>query len=124
MRKRIQAKGFIDKVRASRDGHEYHEVWTARRAMQLLWPESDLAAIAVEGFSPADQNQASTEASEIADIVLYYGGTTFERSKRTAIAQFKYSIANSTEEFRAADAKKTITKFAKAYKDFLNRYDK
>jgi hypothetical protein len=124
MKKRAQTKGFTDKVRASRDGHEYHEVWTARRAMQLLWPESDLAAIAVEGFSPADQHQASREASEIADIVLYYGDTTFERSKRTTIAQFKYSIAKSAEEFRAADAKKTIAKFAKAYKDFSERHGK
>ena len=109
----------VDKVRASRDGHEYHEAWTARRAMQLLLPNSELTAIAVEGLSPRDQPHASTETVEIADIVLYYGGTTFEESGRTTISQFKYSVADKTTDFRACHAKKTIKKFAKTYSDYI-----
>ncbi len=124
MKKISKIKLSVDKVRASRDGHEYHEAWTARRAMQLLWPESDLSAIAIEGLSSADQRHASADASEIADITLYYGAPVFEHAARTTIAQFKYSIANSAVEFRAAQAKKTITKFVKAYKDFRRRYGK
>jgi len=38
-------KRKIDKVRASRDGHEFHEAWTARKATQLLWPDTDLTAM-------------------------------------------------------------------------------
>ncbi len=113
----------VDKVRASRDGHEYHEIWTARRATQLLWPDCDLCAIAVEGLSPEDQNDALTETVEIADITLYYGDRpTFEGAFRTHISQFKYSIASAETPFRASDAKKTIEKFASAYRDHQDRY--
>lgn len=44
-----------DKVRASRDGHEFHENWAARKAIQLIFPKDDLVGIAVEGVSPEDQ---------------------------------------------------------------------
>ncbi|HEV7671923.1 MAG TPA: hypothetical protein VGS22_25655 [Thermoanaerobaculia bacterium] len=90
--------------------------------MQLLWPECDLTAIAVEGLSPTDQPKASPAAVEVADITLYYGSVEFRQARRTTIAQFKYSIAKSTDAFRAADAKKTITKFAKAYHDYTKNY--
>lgn len=119
---KMQKKRSVDKVRASRDGHEYHEAWTARRAMQLFWPDSALNAIAVEGLSPRDQPHASAETAEIADIVLYYGDTAFERSKRTTISQFKYSIADENADFRASHAKKTIEKFAKTYSDYIGKY--
>lgn len=112
----------VDKVRASRDGHEYHEAWAARRAMQLFWPDNTLSAIAVEGLSPRDQPHASAETAEIADIVLYYGDAAFERSKRTTISQLKYSVADENADFRASHAKKTIEKFAKTYSDYIGKY--
>lgn len=115
-------KRSVEKVRASRDGHEYHEAWTARRAMQLLWPDSALTAIAVEGLSPRDQPSASAETAEIADIVLYYGDTAFEKSYRTTVSQFKYSVADKKADFRASHAKKTIEKFAKTYRDYIAKY--
>jgi hypothetical protein len=75
----MAGKRKIDKVRASRDGHEFHEAWTARKAMQLLWPDSDLTALAIEGPSPADEVGASAATVEVADVTLYYGGSpTFE----------------------------------------------
>ena len=83
----------IDKVRASRDGHEYHEAWTARKAMQLLLPNDDLVGIAVEGLEPGDQARASSETVEVADLTLYYGEhSTFKGAARVDIIQFKYSI--------------------------------
>ena len=110
-------KPEIDKVRASRDGHEYHEAWTARIALQLLCPDSDLTAIAVEGLSPVDQHRASASTVQVADITMYFGGNpTFEEATRTTIAQFKYSIADKEHCFRASKAKKTIEKYAEAYR--------
>ena len=50
-------KHKIDTTRASRDGHEFHEAWTARKALQLFWPDSDLVGIAVEGLSLDDQSR-------------------------------------------------------------------
>ena len=120
----MKRRHLVDKVRASRDGHEYHEAWTARKAMQLLWPDSDLAAIAVEGLSPTDQAHASAQTIQIADITLYYDGhqPTFENAKRTHIVQIKYSVSNEAKEFRASDAKKTIQKFAETYREYKKRY--
>ena len=113
----------IDKVRASREGHEFHEAWVARKALQLLWPESELTAIAVEGLSPVDQSSVSAVTVQIADVTLYFGGNpTFERCSHTSIVQFKYSIANESTDFRATDASQTITKFAKVYLEYGRRY--
>ena len=83
----------IDNVRASRDGHEFHEAWTARKATQLLWPDGDLTAIAVEGLSPADQAGASAATVAIADLAFYFGNPTFEDAARTTIAQFNLNVA-------------------------------
>ena len=112
-----------DKVRASRDGHEYHEAWTARKAMQLLLGEDHLIGIAVEGLDPDDQTRASSETVEVADLTLYYGkGTGFEYADKVDVVQFKYSPSRDNAEFRASDAKKTITKFAASNRDYKNRY--
>lgn len=113
----------IDKVRPSRDGHEYHEAWTARKAMQLLWPDAKLAAIAVEGLSSPDQRRASTATVDIADITLYYGRRpTFAHASHTTIVQFKYSVANKNTDFRASQAKQTFAKFSKTYRDYKKKY--
>ncbi|MFA7301643.1 MAG: ATP-binding protein [Candidatus Shapirobacteria bacterium] len=106
----------VDKVRASRDGHEFHEAWVARMSLQLLMPQDNFIGIAVEGLSPSDQKKSSKETTEIADLTIYHGSApTFEHSHKIAIKQLKYSIVNSDKDFRCSDAKKTVTKFAKAY---------
>src|SRR5688572_21563544 len=113
----------IDEVRASRDGHEFHEAWTARKSLQLLLPSNNLAGIAVEGLHPADQETAASETVEIADIVLYYGKqSTFEGADSVNIIQFKYSISSKDDDFRASHANKTIRKFAAAFLDLKKRY--
>ena len=113
----------VDNVRASRDGHEFHEAWTARKSMQLLWPDSALEAIAVEGLSPTDQTRSSAQTVEIADITLYYDGEpSFMSSSRTSIVQFKYSVAREDKGFRASDAKKTIQKFGDVYREYKKDY--
>lgn len=113
---------MIDIVRASRDGHEFHEAWTARFALQLLLP-ANLAGIAVEGLSPSDSKKASQAAIEVADLSLYYGKHhSFEQCDRLKILQFKYSISSQDKDFRAADAKKTIRKFADTERDYIKKH--
>ncbi|GJL49749.1 MAG: hypothetical protein NPIRA01_09760 [Nitrospirales bacterium] len=113
----------VDKTRASRDGHEFHENWAARKALQLLWPQDDLIGITLEGLHPADQKEASSETVEIADVTLYYGKRpTFKGSNKVVIAQLKYSISDAQTPFRNSHAKKTIKKFADAYKNYKNTY--
>ena len=80
----------VDTVRASRDGHQFHEAWVARRALGLLLPRFDLHGIAVEGLSEEDEEGAPAAAVEIADATFYYGNSTsFESCARMEIAQFK-----------------------------------
>ena len=99
----------VDKVRASRDGHEFHEAWAARRALQLVMPSDELVGIAVEGLAPADQVRASVETVEIADLVFYYGRRpTFVGARSVVIIQVKYSKTLEGVPFRASDGKKTI----------------
>ena len=113
----------VDTVRASRDGHEFHEAWTARKALQLLLPTDNLVGIAVEGLHPEDHTRAASETVEIADIVLYYGKrATFRGAKCVNIVQFKYSVSHSDVDFRSSHARKTILKFAEAYRDHKRNY--
>ena len=63
----------IDKVRASRDGHQYHEAWLARRALGLLLPRDKLCGIAVDGLSVEDQDDVGDTAIEVADATFYFG---------------------------------------------------
>ena len=118
-----KARKKTDSTRASRDGHEFHEAWVARKAMQLLLPDGDLAGMAVEGLSPSDQENASSETVCVADLTLYYGEhPSFADSQRTEIVQFKYSVAGKDSKFRARDAEKTVKKFADTYRDFKKRH--
>jgi hypothetical protein len=107
----------VDTVRASRDGHEFHEAWVARKCLGLLLPGADLVGIAVEGFANEDQRGVSNEGNEIADAVLYFGGrANLKQAKRVVVVQVKYSKAAEHKPFRAADAKKTIGKFVSTYR--------
>ena len=109
----------IDMVRASREGHTYHDTWTARIALELSVPTTDLTAVAVEGFSTEDAQIASGPATEIADLVRYRGAVSIADASRVEVLQFKYSIAQALEPMRAADIGKTLNKFARADGNFV-----
>lgn len=102
----------IDKVRASKAGHAYHEAWAARSALELLLPATSLVMLALEGFDEIDEHDLGTGAVEIADLVRYHGARDVARASRVAIVQFKYSIASADRPVRAADLAKTLSKFA------------
>ena len=113
----------VDSVRASRDGHQFHEAWVARRALGLLLPRFDLYGIAVEGLSEEDEEGAPAAAVEIADATFYYGnGTSLESCERIEVAQFKYSISRADTPLRMADLRKTLAKFAATEKEFLLKH--
>ena len=109
---RAKAPMGVDKVRASKAGHAFHEAWAARTALELLPPSTDLTAITLEGFDERDELSLGTGAVEIADLVRYYGATNVARAHRVTVVQFKYSIASAETSVRAADLASTLTKFA------------
>lgn len=102
----------LDKVRASKAGHAYHEAWAARTALELLPPSTDLISITLEGFDEEDEQELGTGAVEIADLVRYHGGTDVAHSHRVTVVQFKYSIASAEKAVRASDLASTLRKFA------------
>lgn len=102
----------IDKVRASKAGHAFHEAWAARTALELLLPSTDLTAITLEGFDEQDEQSLGIGAIEIADLVQYHGATDVARAHRVTVVQFKYSIASADKAVRAADLASTLAKFA------------
>jgi hypothetical protein len=111
------AAKHIDKVRASRAGHTYHERWAARRALQLVFPKDHLFAIVVEGLSPHENIQLGKEAEDIADLTLFYGsGDTFETCSAQQILQFKYKVTGSA--VTSSYLKKTIKKFSATLRQF------
>ena len=106
------------------DGHEFHEAWAARKALQLVFPKDKFVGMAVESLSPDDQKEASDASTEIADLVLYYGsGPSFTLADRVTVAQFKYSVSNKATPFGAFRRKqKTLAKFAAAFTDHKQRH--
>lgn len=101
----------IDSVRASRAGHTFHERWTARRALQLVFPNDKLFAIAVEGISSTEISSPGTWAEDVADLVLYYGGgDNFQTCEWLETVQFKYK--HREEAITASYLKKTVEKFS------------
>jgi len=113
-------KRQADKVRASRDGHEFHEAWVASQALCLLLGDQGLVGIAVEGLTVEDENVLGKDAAEVADVVMYYGdGASFDSASRVVVVQCKYSPSHPTDGFRAADCKEAVGKFAGIYKTFV-----
>jgi hypothetical protein len=101
----------IGTVRASRGGHSFHERWAARRALQLVFPQDRLKAIAVEGLSPSETAKPGAAAEEVADLVFYFGdGENFATSEVVQTAQFKYKTTPGA--VTASYLRKTIEKFA------------
>ncbi len=119
------AEVLVDAVRASRDGHQFHEAWVARCALALLLSRHGLHAIAVEGFAEEDEEGVSGASVEVADATFYFGdGASLECCSRMEIAQFKYSVTNRDSALRVSDARKTLAKFAAAEADFTNKHSR
>ena len=107
----------IDKVRASRDGHEFHEAWAARQALGLVLQVDNLIGIAVEGLEYEDEKAAPIEAVDIADLTFYYGKAVgFKNATKVKIIQVKYSKSKEFLPFNASDVSKTIQKFGVAFR--------
>lgn len=107
----------IDKNRAARAGHTFHERWAARRALQLVFPKDNLFAVVIEGLSPNELLKLGQEAEDIADLTLFYGNDDrFETCTAQQILQFKYKEA--AEPVTSSYLKKTIKKFAATLRDF------
>ena len=118
-------ESHVDNVRYSREGHSFHDTWTARKCLQLLIPRDGLVGIAVEGLSPIDNVQAFSGTIEIADLTLYYGeDADFSNAEKVEILQFKYSTTEADKPLRCSGAKETLKKFAESFRQNCTTYGK
>lgn len=86
-------------------------------------PSNGLVGIAMEGLAPEDQKEVSAPTVQIADVTLYSGKhPNFTSARSVNIVQLKYSVSGAKKPLRAADAQKTIQKFADAYRDHKRKY--
>ncbi len=112
-----------DKVRASRDGDQFHYQWAARECLALLPGGGDLVAVTIEGPAVEESAQDSIEAGEqLIDVGLYYGGETPDAARRVRYIQLKHSTHQANVPWTASGLKKTIEGFAERYEELIERY--
>jgi len=86
-------------ARASNAGDDYHEVWAARHAIELLSSDGDLQALTVEGVSSEEESTSSRGAWHGVDCALFYGGQDCRSAARVVIEQMKYSSASASRSW-------------------------
>lgn len=108
-------------VRPSRDGDQFHYLWAARRCLRLLAPHSELVAISIEGSSPDERASATTAlpGEDLIDIAEYFGSEDVGQATAIHYMQLKHSTLQTTAHFTASGLEKTISGFAKRYKELL-----
>ncbi|MBN1461109.1 MAG: hypothetical protein JXA57_16400 [Armatimonadetes bacterium] len=89
-------------ARESGAGDQFHFLWAARRAIELLDASTGLGRVILEGFSPAAPVSVDADLLLGADLVEYYGGDTFESATTIVVTQLKYSHRHPDKAWTAA----------------------
>ncbi len=111
-------------ARESGAGDQFHYLWAARRAIELLDNTSDLKLIRLEGFSPDTPVAADADLLLGVDLVEFYGSDSFEAATRIVVSQLKYSTRHPDKTWTAArlcesgrgSAASACKRLAEAYK--------
>jgi len=102
-----------DLVRYSRAGDEFHYRWAARRCLKLIYPNSCLDAVTIEG---SRENKRAGEY--VIDVAEYYRLDDGSQGKAIYF-QLKHSSVRAEKLFNLSELKGTIEGFADRYKDIL-----
>ena len=97
-------------ARASNTGDDFHEWWALRLALQLLAPDTTLAAVTVEGVNLDDKNEQELTEWDSVDCGLFYGGHTVERAEKVVIEQLKYSSSTPEKNWTVSELKTSKSK--------------
>ena len=108
-------------VRASRDGDQFHHLWAARRCLNLLSSDGGPVAISIEGPSPLESGGTSSNEAgdEVIDIAEYFGSEDIRTATLVRYMQLKHSTLHATKPWTASGLEKTLSGFAKRYKDLV-----
>lgn len=100
-------------VRYSRAGDVFHYRWAARRCLSLIFPNTTLQTITIEG------SQEKGEGEYVIDVAEYYEPTDMAKGK-TVYFQLKHTSVRSDQPFLLSELKGTIAGFAGRYKQVIN----
>lgn len=118
----------------SNAGDDFHLLWAAEKLLNLLYPNSDLTSVTVEGPAWQDSVVADLEESKLysIDLAEYYGGETVHTATRIVFSQLKYSTYMGNTAWTASslcqsdNKKKTnsvIRRLADTYEEYTNKFD-
>lgn len=87
--------------RGSNAGDDYHELWAARRALELISPGSDLVELTVEGVRADDAEGMDDALWDGVDAAFYYGPDV-DTIEGVDLVQFKYSGSDADTPWTVA----------------------
>lgn len=92
----------------SRAGDAFHYRWAARRSLKLIYPNSSLSKIIVEGSNDAGKK----EGELVIDLTEYYGEQVYSK---IIYYQLKHTTVQKDKPFMLSDLKETFEGFAKKF---------
>ncbi|NYC94750.1 hypothetical protein [Clostridium acetobutylicum] len=122
-------------ARESNAGDDFHFIWSAKKSLQLLEPDTELEAICVEG--PSIEDSIIFEDDEKAllsiDVAEYFGGKKYEDASRVIFSQLKYStrhgdlpwtLSSLSVSTNSGKDNSIIQRLAQTYKGFKKKHPK
>lgn len=103
-----------DLVAYSRAGDVFHYRWAARRCLGLIYPNTFLKSIVIEG-----SNEVIKDGEYVIDVTEYY--EELENRKKTCYYQLKHTTVQKDNPFTLSDLKKTIQGFAKRFQQHCDQ---
>lgn len=104
-----------ERVRASRDGDQFHYHWAARHCLALLPGVSDLVAITIEGASAVEGLGSANEGDELIDVGFYFGSERFSEARLVRYVQLKHSTKRAHQAWTASGLSNTLKGFSKQF---------
>ncbi|GJQ60014.1 MAG: ATP-binding protein [Candidatus Scalindua sp. AMX11] len=88
----------------SNAGDDFHVLWAARKALQLILPGADLKAVGIEGPSQKEAVEVDPNGGNLLsiDTAEYYGSNNFLKCSTVVFSQLKYSTRRSKVPWTAA----------------------
>jgi hypothetical protein len=100
-------------VRYRNDGDDFHVLWTARRALRLLDPTSDLVGVSVEGVHGRELDGSELTAGLlVVDTAEYYGSLDLRQARQVVFYQLKYSTQEPDKPWPVSGLADTLRGFA------------
>jgi hypothetical protein len=98
-----------DLVGYSRAGDVFHYRWAARRCLKMLYPDSSLKFMVIEGS--AEKNKAGEYVMDVSEYYNVSGA-----SEKINYFQLKHSTLHKDDPFTLSELEKTLTGFAERFK--------